>query len=149
MRLEELKEGVVYTSNIGYVFKLEDQKLLIRDEYYNEWKEAVKFLPIAALAGFKYSEIKTKPVFTEEEKKLAKHALELGLKVIVKDKDSLCYCMATKDIKIDDSGYWVVSDNNINKFEWIYVESLPALSKSSLIEKVTHENPIFLEDVVK
>ena len=57
MRLEELKEGVIYRTDVGYVFKLEDQKLLIRDVYYNEWTEAIKLLPITALAGFIYENV--------------------------------------------------------------------------------------------
>ena len=146
MRLEELKEGVIYSTNVGYVFKLEDQKLFIKDIYYNKWTEAIDFLPITALAGFVYEEIKnieTKLVFTEEEKELAKHALALGIKVIVKEGDDF-YCSADGDIWMGEFGSWE-NNNGI----WFGDDELPLLLKSSLVEKAKENNPLYLEDVVK
>ena len=145
MRLEELKEDVVYSTDIGYVFKLENQKLLIRDEYYNEWKDAINFLPITALAGFAYEEIKnieTEPVCTDEEKELARCALKLGIKVIVNEDGNL-YCSADDDIWMGDFGSW---ENN--KGLWFGDDELPLLLKSSLVEKVEENKPLFLEDIV-
>ena len=145
MRLEELKEGVIYSTNIGYVFKLEDQKLLILDEYYNEWKEAINFLPITALAGFIYEEtknIEAKPVFTEEEKELARCAFKLGIKVIV-NEDGNFYCSADDDIWMGEFGSW---ENNNGL--WFGDDELPLLLKSSLAKKVEENKPLFLEDVV-
>ena len=146
MRLEELKEGVVYTSDIGYIFKLEDQKLFIKDIYYNKWTEAIGLLPITALAGFAYEEIKnieTKPVFTDEEKELARCALKLGIKVIVNEDGNL-YCSADDNIWMGDFGSW---ENN--KGLWFGDDELPLLLKSSLVEKVKENEPLYLEDVVK
>ena len=146
MRLEELKEGVVYSTDIGYVFKLEDQKLLIRDMYYNEWTEAIKLLPITALAGFIYEEVKeieAEPVFTEEEKELARCALKLGIKVIVKEGDDF-YCSADDDIWMGEFGSWE-NNNGI----WFGDDELPLLLKSFLVEKVKENEPLYLEDVVK
>ena len=146
MRLEELKEGVVYTSDIGYIFKLEDQKLFIKDIYYNKWTEAIGLLPITALAGFAYEEIKnieTKPVFTEEEKELARCALKLGIKVIVKENGSF-YCSTDDEIWIGNFDSW---ENNSNV--WFDECELPLLLKSSLVEKVKENEPLYLEDVVK
>ena len=146
MRLEELKEGVVYSTDIGYVFKLEDQKLLIRDMYYNEWTEAIKLLPITALAGFTYEEAKnfeTEPVFTDEEKELARCALKLGIKVIV-NEDGNFYYSADDDIWMGDFGSW-----KNNKGLWFGDDELPLLLKSSLAEKAKESTPLYLEDVVK
>ena len=143
MRLEELKEDVVYSTDIGYVFKLEDQKLFIRDMYYNEWTEAIKLLPITALAGLEYKEIKTKPVFTDEEKELAKCALKLGIKVIVKEGDDF-QCSTDSDVWIGNFDSW---ENNTDV--WFEEKEMPLLLKSSLVEKVTESEPLYLEDVVK
>lgn len=147
MRLEELKEDVVYSTDIGYVFKLEDQKLLIRDMYYNEWTEAIKLLPITALAGFIYEEVKeieTKPVFTEEEKELAKHALAIGIKIIV--KENRYYCTTADDVFFDKGdGTW----STTTKGTWFDPDDLPKLLNSSLARKATYESPIYLEEVVK
>lgn len=146
MRLEELKEDVVYSTNVGYVFKLEDQKLLIRDVYYNKWTEAIKLLPITALAGFTYEEVKeieAEPVFTDEEKELARCALKLGVKVIV-NEDGDFYCSADDDIWIGDYGSWE-NNNGI----WFDDDELPVLLKSSLAKKVKENKPLYLEDVVK
>ena len=145
MRLEELKEGVVYSTNIGYIFKLEDQKLFIKDIYYNKWTEAIGLLPITALAGFAYEEIKnieTKPVFTDEEKELARCALKLGIKVIVNEDGNL-YCSADDNIWMGDFGSW---ENN--KGLWFGDDELPLLLKSSLVEKVEENKPLYLEDIV-
>ena len=114
--------------------------------YYNEWTEAIKLLPITALAGFIYEEVKeieAEPVFTEEEKELARCALKLGIKVIVQE-DSDFYCSADDDIWMGEFGSW----ENSNGL-WFSDDELPLLLKSSLAKKVEESTPLYLEDVVK
>ena len=85
--------------------------------------------------------------YTEDEKMLAKQALDLGIKVIIEDKDGRVYCIASDEIFKDEDGYWVKEKGNTAK--WIDANGLPKLLKSSLAEKVTYDEPIYLKDVIK
>ena len=62
-------------------------------------------------------------------------------------EDDRVYCIASEEIFRDDDGYWVKEKGNNAK--WIEVNGLPKLLRSSLAEKVTYDEPIYLKDVIK
>ena len=139
MYLDELVEGKIYT-DYQVLFKLKGNKLLT---YNKNWIDATEIFSITELARKNYHEYKPKPiVFTEEEKELAKHALALGIKVIVKESDSF-YCSTDSDIWFGNFDSW---ENNSDI--WFDECELPLLLKSSLAKRAKENKPLYLEDVV-
>lgn len=140
MYLDELVEGKVYTDDKN-LFKLDGNKIMTKNK---NWIDATEIFSIAELAIKYYYEYKPKLiVFTEEEKELAKHALALGIKVIVKEGGNF-YCSTDDDIWIGNFNTWE-SNNDV----WFDECELPLLLKSSLAEKAKENTPLYLEDVVK
>ena len=140
MYLEKLVEGRIYTDNKN-LFKLSGNKLLINNKGDNDWIDATEVFNITELAKKSYREY-TPIIFTEEEKELAKHALALGIKVIVKESSDF-YCSTDGDIWIGNFDSW---ENNSDI--WFDECELPLLLKSSLVEKVEENKPLYLEDIV-
>ena len=140
MYLDELVEGKIYT-DYQVLFKLKGNKLLT---YNKNWIDATEIFSITELARKNYHEYKPKPiVFTEEEKELAKHALALGIKVIVKESNG-AYCSTDDDIWFGDFDSW---ENNSDI--WYDESEFPLLLKSSLAKRAKENTPLYLEDVVK
>ena len=140
MYLEKLVEGRIYTDNKN-LFKLSGNKLLINNKGDNDWIDATEVFNITELAKKTYREY-TPIIFTEEEKELIRCALKLGIKVIVKE-DSGFYCSTDDDIWIGNFDSWENSSNI-----WFDECELPLLLKSSLVEKVKENKPLYLEDIV-
>ena len=69
--------------------------------------------------------------------------LLLLLSVIVKEGDDF-YCSTDSDVWIGNFDSW---ENNTDV--WFEEKEMPLLLKSSLVEKVTESEPLYLEDVVK
>lgn len=141
MKLPELENNVVYTADNGYKFKPVDGDLLILEDKKALYSATEEF-SIMALASFNYKKYEEPITLTDEEKELAKHALALGIKVIVKE-DSGFYCSTDDDIWIGNFDSWENSSNI-----WFDECELPLLLKSSLVEKVKENKPLYLEDVV-
>ena len=143
MKLHELENNVVYIADNGYKFKPADGDLLVLKDEKTLYSATEEF-SIMKLASFDYKKYK-EPIIalTEEEKELAKHALALGIKVIVKESSGF-YCSTDDDIWMGDFDSWENSSNI-----WFDECELPLLLKSSLVEKVKENKPLYLEDVVK
>lgn len=140
MYLDKLVEGKIYTDGQD-LFKLDGNKLMARSK---RWIDATEIFSIAELARKNYHEYIPKSiVFTEEEKELAKHALALGIKVIVKESSDF-YCSTDSEVWIGNFDSWENSSNI-----WFDEDELPLLLKSSLAEKAEESTPLYLEDVVK
>ena len=141
MYLEKLVEGRIYTDNKN-LFKLSGNKLLINNKGDNDWIDATEVFNITELAKKTYREY-TPIIFTDEEKELARCALKLGIKVIVKE-DSGFYCSTDDEIWIGNFDSWENSSNI-----WFDECELPLLLKSSLAKRAKENKPLYLEDVVK
>ena len=141
MYLEKLVEGRIYTDNKN-LFKLSGNKLLINNKGDNDWIDATEVFNITELAKKTYREY-TPIIFTDEEKELARCALKLGIKVIVKE-DSGFYCSTDDEIWIGNFDSW---ENNSDI--WFDECELPLLLKSSLAKRAKENKPLYLEDVVK
>ena len=144
MKLGELEEGVVYIVEDRYKFKTEDGDLLALGKDGKTWYNATDEFSIMTLANFDYKKYEEPIIaFTDEEKELIRCALKLGIKVIVKE-DSGFYCSTDDDIWIGNFDSWE-NNNDI----WFDECELPLLLKSSLVEKVKENKPLYLEDIVK
>ena len=141
MYLEKLVEGRIYTDNKN-LFKLSGNKLMINNKGDNDWIDATEVFNITELAKKTYREY-TPIIFTDEEKELARCALKLGIKVIVKE-DSGFYCSTDDEIWIGNFDSWENSSNI-----WFDECELPLLLKSSLAKRAKENKPLYLEDVVK
>lgn len=145
MKIQMLEKDKMYKDERDTLYKVgEDNNLLTYYELTESWVNAAKVYPFMYIVNQDFYEYRT---YTEDEKMLAKQAFDLGIKVIIKDKDDRVYCIASEEIFRDDDGYWVKEKGNNAK--WIEVNGLPKLLKSSLAEKVTYDEPIYLKDVIK
>ena len=143
MKLPELENNVVYIADNGYKFKPVDGDLLVLDDRKTLYSATEEF-SIMELASFDYKKYEEPIIaFTDAEKELARCALKLGIKVIVKE-DIGFYCSTDGDIWIGNFDSW---ENNSEI--WFDECELPLLLKSSLVEKVKENTPLYLEDVVK
>ena len=142
MKLPELENNVVYIADNGYKFKPVDGDLLVLEDEKALYSATEEF-SIMELANFDYKKYEEPIALTEEEKELARCALKLGIKVIVKE-DSGFYCSTDDDIWIGNFDSWE-NNNDI----WFDECELPLLLKSSLVEKVKENKPLYLEDIVK
>ena len=142
MKLHELENNVVYIADNGYKFKPLDGDLLVLEDRKALYNATEKF-SIMALASFDYKKYK-EPIIalTEEEKELAKHALALGIKVIVKESGDF-YCSTDSEIWFGNFDSW---ENNSDV--WFDEHEFPLLLKSSLAKKAKENEPLYLEDVV-
>ncbi len=143
MKLPELENNVVYIADNGYKFKPVDGDLLVLEDKKALYSATEEF-SIMELANFDYKKYEEPIIaFTDKEKELARCALKLGIKVIVKE-DSGFYCSTDDDIWIGNFDSWE-NNNDI----WFDECELPLLLKSSLVEKVKENKPLYLEDIVK
>lgn len=143
MKLPELENNVVYIADNGYKFKPVDGDLLVLEDEKALYSATEEF-SIMELANFDYKKYEEPIIaFTDEEKELARCALKLGIKVIVKE-DSGFYCSTDGDIWFGNFDSW---ENNSDI--WFDECELPLLLKSSLAKKVKENKPLYLEDVVK
>ena len=142
MKLPELENNVVYIADNGYKFKPVDGDLLILEEGKALYSATEEF-SIMALASFNYKKYE-EPVIalTDEEKELARCALKLGIKVIVKEGGGF-YCSTDDDIWFGNFDSW---ENNSDI--WFDECELPLLLKSSLAKRAKENKPLYLEDVV-
>ena len=142
MKLPELENNVVYIADNGYKFKPVDGDLLVLEDGKALYSATEEF-SIMALASFNYRKYE-EPIIalTDEEKELAKHALALGIKVIVKENGSF-YCSTDGDIWFGNFDSW---ENNSEI--WFDECELPLLLKSSLAKRAKENKPLYLEDVV-
>lgn len=145
MKVQDLELNKMYTDDYGKLYKFDEiDGLLTFYERDKSWEHAEEIFPFRYLLEQDFYEY---GLYTEDEKMLAKQALGLGIKVIIKDKNGENYCLASDEIFKDDDGYWVKEKGNTAK--WIDANGLPKLLKSSLAEKVTYDEPIYLKDVIK
>ena len=145
MEIQMLEKGKMYKDERGTLYKVgEDNNLLTYYKLTDSWVNAAKVYPFMYIVNQDFCEYRT---YTEDEIILAKQALDLGIKVIIEDKDGRVYCIVSEEIFRDEDGYWVKEKGNTAK--WIDANGLPKLLKSSLAEKVTYDNPIYLKDVIK
>ena len=141
MKLPELENNAVYIADNGYKFKPVDGDLLILEDKKALYSATEEF-SIMALASFNYKKYEEPIALTDEEKELAKHALALGIKVIVKENGSF-YCSTDGDIWFGNFDSW---ENNSEI--WFDECELPLLLKSSLAKRAKENKPLYLEDVV-
>lgn len=145
MEIQMLEKGKMYKDERGTLYKVgEDNNLLTYYKLTESWVNAAKVYSFMYIVNQDFCECRT---YTEDEIILAKQALDLGIKVIIKDKDGRVYGIVSEEIFKDENGYWVKEKGNTAI--WIEVNGLPKLLKSSLAEKVTYDNPIYLKDVIK
>ena len=146
MKIQKLQKGRMYKDERGTLYKVtEDNNLFTFYELTESWRNAAEVYPFMYLVCQDFHECRS---YTEDEKILAKQALDLGIKVIIKDKDGRVYCIVSEEIFKDDDGYWVTKPEATGA-RWIDANELPKLLKSSLAEKVTYDNPIYLKDVIE
>ena len=142
MKLPELENNVVFIADNGYKFKPVDGDLLVLEDRKASYS-ATEAFSIMELANFDYKKYEEPIIaFTDKEKELIRCALKLGIKVIVKE-DSGFYCSTDDEIWIGNFDSW---ENNSDI--WFDECELPLLLKSSLVEKVEENKPLYLEDVV-
>ena len=145
MKIQMLEKDKMYKDERDKLYKVgEDNNLLTYYELTESWVNAAKVYPFMYIVNQDFYEYRT---YTEDEIILAKQALDLGIKVIIEDKDGRVYCIVSEEIFRDEDGYWVKEKGNTAK--WIDANGLPKLLKSSLAEKVTYDEPIYLKDVIK
>ena len=142
MKLPELENNVVYIADNGYKFKPVDGDLLVLEDEKALYSATEEF-SIMELANFDYKKYEEPIALTDEEKELARCALKLGIKVIVKENGSF-YCSTDDEVWIGNFDSWE-NNNDI----WFDECELPLLLKSSLVEKVKENKPLYLEDIVK
>ena len=142
MKLPELENNVVYIADNGYKFKPVDGDLLVLEDKKALYSATEEF-SIMALASFNYKKYEEPIALTDEGKELARCALKLGIKVIVKENGSF-YCSTDGDVWFGNFDSW---ENNSDV--WFEECELPLLLKSSLAKRAKENKPLYLEDVVK
>lgn len=147
MKINELEPNKKYVNEDGAAFVFNHcGEFYFWNENKEDWEYATQHYSMKELIDFDYHEYIEPIEYTDEEKEIAKICLAMGFQALVRDKDCGCYCIDTKKIKINDYGQWEYTTEEIHY--WVEVEVLPKLANSTLLEKVTKDQPIFFEDII-
>ena len=98
MKIQDLQVGRMYKDEKDTLYKVsEDNNLLTYYELTESWVNAAKVYPFMYIVNQDFCECRT---YTEDEMILARNACDLGIKVIIKDKDDRVYCIASEEIDL-------------------------------------------------